>query len=352
MNVTEYDLVKYYHDKPEYPEIVEVLNKNRHSPKNFTDNLLWNDYPVCTRCKIRHVSEPHRKYCNHCFGYGGPPKDESYQCAAVYKTSKDGLGPGGRCNQPALKGRKYCKLHAGRGGRRGRAGTISKPGTFNVSRFYAHVLGPTLQKVMDGMEGLGHKEILDLKEEVILARAAAGPKVKAFNNLVEWFENNEHIIREALDDPNTPPEVKEEYQQKLNVAQSRFITVSTDMQEALMKVTAISEKANAVYQKHVETIEVGEIHLIVDQLIRIMYDVCGPKYEWLAQEFKTRVETEVSLPGKIGEGKAEGATANTDLLIEQMIQQSVGLPDANTRRNETDEPRYLSHSKEPGDTDG
>ena len=351
--IDEYEVVKKYHDKPEFPEIVKLL-KLGNPKKNYTDNLVYNGLPVCNRCKIRHVSRSSRKTCDHCTPIGGTPITEESQCATVYKRSKDGLSPGSRCNQHRLKGSKYCKIHASRGGGRRRFST--KPGRFNVSRFYRHLLTDTLQTRFEELSKAGHKEILDLKDEVILAKTSAEPKVKAYNDLVRWFERNEEKIRLALASDQVSAEDKATLREQLDMAQSNLIQVSTQMQEALFKVCTITEKANTVYQKHVETVEVGEIHIVVEQIIKIMYDVCGPQYKWLAEDFDRRVKTEVALPGKLGDDGPEGSSANTDLLIQQMLSQSVGLPDyednnEDNSREETNERRNISYSEEPGDSD-
>ena len=297
--MNEYELVRTV-----TPEQLQVLIKNKVLPDKSYDNLEIGhpNLPVCTRCGIRRVSKGHRKICQHCGPIGGPPLNDSYRCQRIYKWQKDGFTPGTRCNQPALTNEKYCKRCI-----RGRKRNYTSYGkVLKVTGFYQNVMGPTLKKLMEQSEGQTPEELTDVRHELTLARAAATPDVKIYNDLLEYHEKyHKRLNAETLAELN-----------------DRIRIAGTNLQKKMDRVVTIAEKANKIYKEYFNVITVERLHLLSDQLVDIMFRICGEQNKHLAEEFEREARL-IQVPE--GEGGVL-ATIDGDEVIAQMVK-TIGFSD-------------------------
>src|SRR5690606_6932148 len=96
-----------------------------------------------------------------------------------------------------VKGRKYCTRH---GGRRALGPALSKGSKEFVTRFYRASLGPLLTQRLKQVSKHSPKELIEIRDEVALAREAAAVYVEAFSVTQEWLHRN----AEAYESPNMP----------------------------------------------------------------------------------------------------------------------------------------------------
>jgi len=317
-------LTEYY--KGDMLEVQKTLEKARRD--KLVNNIKYDNLDIgdkslhlCSKCSLRYVSKASRKTCTNCTVIGGTPNPAfgDYRCITVYKTAKDGVSPGGRCNRAAVKGKKHCHRHGGNVKKSlRRQGKVYMNGRrIYVPSWYDQVLGSTLTDAMKAMEGETPKEVYELEEEVKLTRAAAYPIIHRHSELTEWFAKyGDQYKRDIAATAQSDPEESAEKQRQLNNAIAQLISTGQQVSEAMSKVAAIAQKGDEVYSRHAKTIEIQEIEMVMSQVVKIMWEVCGVSNTPIAEAFEKRLRNEVRLPGI--EKADTGATQTADEVLQQM----------------------------------
>lgn len=237
------------------------------------------------------------------------PPDSPRRCQARRKASGQLF-----CNRYALKNRRYCARH---GGKQKLGPSVTNGSRIFVANFYHMTLGPTLSKFIENVGKDSPKELFDLQGELQIARASSMAILAIYDKLLTWL--HEHGPRLQSKEGKTEEQIAKDHAELMNY-QSKAILLGEKLRESMESVTTIAEKASNVYLKHVETIEVGQIEIIVNQLIRILYEVCGESNQKIAEEFQLQVHKKVRLPGKqqILEGGYQAG--GVGISVEDMLQ--------------------------------
>lgn len=167
---------------------------------------------------------------------------------------------GTRCGQWALTGVTNCKWHSGRQQQR------SKTGTGNLPVFYTKHLTRTLKAQVGEMLGLDPDEQVSLYEELALTRHVASQFVLLYGAAVDTGK------------------------------QETIMIAANGMVEALQNVERICSAANKIKEKQKERFSIHDLNYVIEQLVRIMYEVCGTEHDDLARKFKEMVDEHVSVP--------------------------------------------------------
>lgn len=183
-----------------------------------------------------------------CIG-GPPPPDHPRRCQCKNR-KRD------RCRKWACVGSKYCKTH----GRRGRYARIKK-----LPRFYAKELTATLQEYVEASLGTPSYEQLNLFEELALMRATASEAVKLFS-AAQKSKNQETRVQAAM-----------------------------LVQEALKHVVTTCEIAARVDAAGKDKISVHSVEQVVQQIVRIAYEIFKNENE--VRAFEKEIRTHVRIVG-------------------------------------------------------
>lgn len=203
---------------------------------------------------------------------GAPPEGHARQCKRVLRS-------GNRCRKWALTGKDNCQFHGGR--------RKSHVRNHHLPMFYSKYLTQTLNEAVEAQLEMSSDEQLSLQEELALMRVSSCDAVKLFSD--------------AKSLPDAHPDKLE------------LVTAATaEMQASLQAIAAMCKDAVSIEAARRDLITPMHLKLVVNQLVRLLYVVCGVEHEAIAREFETKVETELRLPSD---------TKGTDLTPEKDVQE-------------------------------
>lgn len=188
---------------------------------------------------------------------GPPPDGHERQCRATSRVSRQ------RCRKWALKGSNYCQFH---GGRRKIATRKGMPS------YYSKHLGPTLKAAMTELLEQPHDEMVQLYEELALARVQASQAV---------------ALAAPCFEPGT--EIKAE-------------TKSLAMEMLRSSIDHVKDMCLAVQkleQNAADKISLRVVDLFILQIVRAVYTVCGTDNQDIAQRIEAEIENRVRLPKQL-----------------------------------------------------
>lgn len=194
------------------------------------------------------------------FLQGRPPEGHERQCQRIRHT-------GHRCAKWAITGSRFCQFHGGSGKR-------AKVRNYSLPMFYSKYLTNTLNEALEAQLDLDSSEQLNLQEELALMRMTCAQAVKLFsgaNEIPEDQDNRDETIMSA----------------------------AILMREALQSVAQMCKDAAAVESTRKDAITPMDLKQIVNQLVRLLYVVCGEDNETIAREFERRVKDEIKLPSDV-----------------------------------------------------
>lgn len=209
------------------------------------------------------------------FLQGAPPEGHPRQCKRERRT-------GHRCRKWAITGSDYCQFHGGSGQR-------CKVRNNHLPMFYSKYLTATLNEALEAQLELDSHEQLNLQEELALMRLTCGQAIAMFgaaNELPKDKENRDEVIMNA----------------------------SLIMRDALQSVAQMCKDAAAVESSRKDAITPMDLKQIVNQLVRLLYTVCGEDNEDIARRFELRVKDEIRLPNDV-----EGTTLNPTQDVMEML---------------------------------
>ena len=183
-----------------------------------------------------------------------------------------GWKAGRRCHAFHMKDRLFCWFHGGC--RRTREGRdivrIS-----HLPRFYSRQLGKTLHEAVEEHLSAAPEEQINLFEELALTRVIAGDAVALYSATCE-----------ALKDK--PADDKQAHAAK-DLAGSIVI-------DAMKHVSDVCTKAAQIEAQAKDKFSVHSVTHVVNQIIRVMYELCEPEHHDIAVKFEHAVRTQVKLP--------------------------------------------------------
>jgi hypothetical protein len=205
--------------------------------------------------------QPKRKY------NGTLPDGHPRRCQAKFKRT-----PGRLCKRAAMKGTNYCPFHGGKSllKRKYKSTKVIRD-IAKMPVVYRKYLNKTLNDALEAQLGVKPSEQLQILEELALLRDFAGQSVAVYSATREAAEKN----------PGHNDKV---------MAAGAF------MAECLGRVSKMAEAAAKITSSTSNVDSIHDIQYIVFQIIRIMYQVCGPNNEQLAIEFERRVHRDLVLP--------------------------------------------------------
>lgn len=242
---------------------------------------------------------------------GQPPIDSKFRCQAKFKRDPNKI-----CPMWAMKGSSYCYKHGGRKKR----GTLTNRGRIHfVTSFYSHLLGPSLTKFINNRPGTS-KETLQIHEELEVARLGSMAVVRVYSFLTERLAVLERTNLAELDE-----ERRKQVTQEMRQYQTSLVGIGSELIKSMERVGNLAEKAYKISSASEVTFTPTDIHEIVEQIKRVMDEVCGEEYGFIAQRFDMAIREKLRLPGK--EGKVEGSLVNPDALMQEMADSMVtGIP--------------------------
>lgn len=208
-------------------------------------------------------------------GQGGkPPYDHPRRCQGIRRC-------GLRCERWALRGSKFCQFHKGR---KNRLSYWNQ----HVSKFYARALTDTLKARVE--EHLSQKpdDQISLFEELALMREAASQHVTIYNAVLQ------HGKQESV------------------LAAAELMALS------LSRVADICKSAATVHNIQKDKFSIHDLNFIIEQIIRISYDVI--KDEAIATQLAIRLRSELQLTSNVG------TTITTDQMVQQMDHETAPPP--------------------------
>lgn len=201
---------------------------------------------------------PRPEACNNL--KGRPPEGHARQCQRI---KRDGL----RCAKWAITNSVWCEFHGGSGTRRkNRKNKAAQVRIATLPMFYSKHLSKTLQEAVEEQLGLKSNEQLNLQTELALMRELCGNAVGLYC-------------------------VAKEHGKSEDLAEATVL-----MQEALKEVASLCKDAAAVEASRRDTITPSDLKTITNQMVKILYDVCGDDNEALARLFELRVRKDIKLP--------------------------------------------------------
>lgn len=209
------------------------------------------------------------------FLQGAPPEGHPRQCKRQRRT-------GHRCRKWAITGSEYCQFHGGSGKR-------AKVRNNHLPKFYSKYLTDTLNEALEQQLELDSHEQLNLQEELALMRLSSGQAMAlwaAAQQLPKDNANRDEMIMSA----------------------------ALVMREALQSVAQLCKDAASVEAARKDAITPMDLKQIVNQLVRLLYSVCGEEHEDIARRFELRVKDEIRLPNDI-----EGTTLNPTQDVIDML---------------------------------
>lgn len=141
-----------------------------------------------------------------------------------------------------------------------------------LSVFYAESLTKTLKDRITESLSKPNSELLSLKEELALLRESASVQVKLFSEAHDLYLNN--------------PDNSE--------AKRNVLLCAAMMSDAFDKVSKCAKTESEIRKVNAEHFDVSDLHDVVNQLVRIMSEVCGEEHVRIAELFQERVGREVS----------------------------------------------------------
>ena len=200
---------------------------------------------------------------------GRPPEGHSRQCQRMRRT-------GHRCAKWALTGSNFCQFHGGR--------HKTYVRNHSLPKFYSKYLTKTLAEAVDEQLGMDSSDQLNLQEELALMRLTCAQAVAMFSAAHET-EKDELIVSASL-----------------------------IMREALESVGQMCKDAAAVESSRKDAITPMDLKQIVNQIVRLLYTVCGEDNEHIARRFEERVRDEIKLPSDV-----KGTTLNPTKDVTDML---------------------------------
>lgn len=221
-------------------------------------------------------------------GYGGhaslrgrPPDDHPRRCHGIMRD-------GERCTQWALKGLTRCSSHGGSKSKR----CQYRNGEWNkfMPNFYRKQLTKSLTAAVSEQLQLETNEQFSIIEELALMRETCADYVQMYA-----------IAHQAYED--APSEDLLECK----------ISAGTLMREALSEVVTLAEKASKIHFTTKNVFTALDLKLVVAQLVKIQYEVCGQKYKHIAEEFEYSILEKLTLPSD-----EQGTTLTPDQDVQAM----------------------------------
>jgi hypothetical protein len=159
-----------------------------------------------------------------------------------------------------------------------------------MPHFYSQYLGGTLKDRFEACLKATPSEQVAVYEELALLRIASAEAVALFNGATQLPDDNDN--------------------------KAAILTMATaNMQDALHAVVKVCESAANIEAKAKDKVSVIAIMMIVEQVVRIAYDVLGDDME-KAERFEKMIRENVRLPGA-AHGGGEGAVS-----VEQLVMQA------------------------------
>lgn len=178
---------------------------------------------------------------------------------------------GRKCRRWSVKGQIYCRFH---GGLRTAANTVRN---HHIPMFYSKTLGKTLGNYIDEALGQSPSQQMSVLEELALIRHPAYQKVQLYDAVLRKLE------------AETDPKKQEQLRNAVEA-------VSAAMVVDLKEVVKVAETAARIDAMAKDKVSVHSLGHIVNQLTRLLYDVCGDDNLVIAQAFEERARTEIRLP--------------------------------------------------------
>lgn len=327
--------------------IAELAELPKDHPRRSIEPLVNPDahlYPLCKQCGKRLCLPPRKTRCARCSAgltIGVPDIDDPRRCRHQKNF------PSGKvkfCRQWALRGKKYCRYHQHyeKGSKHGGSRTA---GSFQgvkakVDMWHNLVLGKTLTDFMEQFKDGEASEVFDVQSELQLTKAACIPLVSQFDKLLEWrneygpaYEQDIKTLESVVSNVSDPAK-KAEILQNLLSKKSTIAKVDRDLvvlgqqiQESMDKIADLSAKASKIYTTHQKLIDIEQVSVLVDQLITILYEVCGVEHQNIGQMFERRVRAEVKVPGADAV-KVQASAETAQKMMELMAQRTLALPEA------------------------
>jgi len=171
-----------------------------------------------------------------------------------------------RCRKDAHYGTNVCVTH----GARRRISDCGINGKLRVlPRFYRKVLSHTLLEAVQAQLEYDTSEQLSLLEELAIMRALAS------NTLTLYAKAEETTNPEAM------------------------MSASLLVRDALKEIRDLCESASRVENSRKDVITPLALRSIVQQIIILMYEVCGDENEHLARALETKINEEVRVPAEM-----------------------------------------------------
>lgn len=272
------------------------------SPSKVTER------PWCQKCgKARALTNTGYgcRLCSPTPLQGMLPWDHPRRCQAIRRSTGKPF-----CRRWSVKGRKYCYKH---NGRKKIGPALSQGSRQFVSRFYKDSLGPTLTSYLKQINKSSPKELVDLREEVSIARNAAGVYVEGYSLVKEWLHNNEEIYKST--EGKTKEQI-EEHQNVLQAVRKKHIVLADQVIDAMERVGVMCEKAATIYSKYAETFDIEQLQLFVNQFVRTMYQVCGDENVKIAEKLEKEIHSNLRLPST--STTVSGSNLKVDELLSNM----------------------------------
>lgn len=211
---------------------------------------------------------------------GRPPPGSSYRCVSICRSGKHA---GEQCPHWALRGQRRCRHHGGRGGAtRGVAARM-----FRLKRYPAVYSKYLSDKLLSKMaEASGQKDALDLSEELKLVRVAALDAVQLYD-----------VTQQLPSDDKSAQEMR--------------LAAGLVMREALEAVGDMAKRAADIEKSRDDRVGVGQLHVIVAQIVDMAYEAFGDEHVALVRKFAEQIKT-IRLPSD--EVKGTMITPDQDVL--------------------------------------
>lgn len=212
---------------------------------------------------------------------GQATDDHPHRCKARARRT------GERCRRFALIGATKCHKHGGRREREADA----KVRIDHLPRFYRSRLSKTLSEAVEQSLALAPHEQLNLFEELAVVRQVTGDAVEL------WSCAKQAVV----DQPNNPQ------------LQELLAATEIQLREAIGYTREIAEGAARIYAMCKDKLTPHNLQATVNQMVRIMHEVCGTEHQDLAEKFESAVATQVRVMEV-----AQGTDSTPDQVVEEM----------------------------------
>lgn len=216
------------------------------------------------------------------------------RCKAIKRNSKDPSKIGKQCSKFACRGHQFCKSHGGKTSKQQLKGAQNADDRVSAARaverlpeVYSRYLSNKLSERMAELAGVPDE--LDLKEELALLRSTAIDAAQLYDLAANAPDNTKDI-------------------QQLRVAAGAIV------RETLSEVRDMVESIVAIEEKRRETLTVPSLHIVVTQIVDLMYDELGDvvpvdKIRGLANRMK-----DIRLPSD----EVQGTVLTPDMDVREM----------------------------------